>query len=270
MDGDWEAIVTPTEKRRAVLVLSVGERPWFNTLEPSIRAYSDRVRATLRIERRQSLNDEDRRRLGFLGAIDLRSACNFLKILLLRDALATHSQALLLDDSCFVTPSCPDLFDAYPEAGLAAAPDGGEQGRRALPGSVYNCGVLVASSALLPFLDGFESEYARQGRPGNEMSLLNRAIGEDRARCMPLDPRFNWVGSQITEQCLEQGDAWIYHLTSYLHDVQRVEYAARLAQRFSNERAAAAEPASDAVAASPRWVAPRVSKAARSGRRSRP
>ncbi len=38
--------------------------------------------------------------------------------------LGQYEDALLFDDSCFIAPSCPDLFSASPAASLAAVPFG--------------------------------------------------------------------------------------------------------------------------------------------------
>ncbi len=233
--------MTDTSRKRAIAVLSVGERPWFETLRPWLEAYADRVGAALLIAQHAEIPPTDQKRLAFYARRTLKLRANILKILYLRDALEQYDDVLLFDDSCFVAPSCPDIFSAAPPAPLAAVPQGDPP--------VFNMGVLRASRAAGEFLADFEQEYVRQGKPRTEADVINNSIRNGRIQCRALDPRFNRVGSQIDAEGLDAIEAWVYHLTSFLHGATRSKYAARLDRRF---RRSANE------SAKPRWTRPRV------------
>jgi hypothetical protein len=192
--------------------------------------YAERVDAALLVTRHAAIPPADEARLAFYLGRGQKLRCTMLKILYLRDALAAHEEAVLFDDTCFIAPSRPDIFDAAAGSALAAVPF-----RRPRPGAVtYNMGVLRTSQALRPFLADFEREYLRQGRPRTEADVINNAIQAGRIPCAALDPRFNRVGSQIARAGIDRIDAWVYHLTSFLHDKIRIEYAEGLARRFAD------------------------------------
>ena len=213
---------------RCIVVVSVGDRPWFPLLLPSMQAYADRLGADLVVHR---FSEPDPQHLEWLGRLCLgphETKLRFLKLFYLRETLIRYERVLLLDDTCYVDVSCPNIFHGCPEDCLGAVEDGGVLGRNAFPAKVYNTGVLVVSRPQLSFFNRFEQFYAQQTKRFADQLLVNQAIEAGEFKVHPMDPRFNWVGSQILETGIANRPAYIYHLTSALRPKQRLEYSRRL------------------------------------------
>ena len=140
------------------------------------------------------------------------------KLLFLREALRKYDRVLLLDDTCYVTPDTPNLFDLVPPEELGVAPELGELRHCAK----FNSGVLLAGRWFLGILEDLPKLHKDlQGAIargdvrwcGADQTLLNYAVGVRGTKIFYLDPRFNVVSSNITPELLSTRDAYVFHMT---------------------------------------------------------
>jgi len=106
-----------TKIQRAVLVLSLGSRPFFKVTRPLIENFAARVSATLHVlssVEHPALQPHMRR---------LKSTPRFLKLPALHYYLQRYNQVLFFDDDVVVSPRMADIFEAvraFPKAATAS------------------------------------------------------------------------------------------------------------------------------------------------------
>mmetsp|Transcript_15900 Transcript_15900/g.33806 ORF Transcript_15900/g.33806 Transcript_15900/m.33806 type:complete len:208 (+) Transcript_15900:233-856(+) len=103
-----------TKIQRAVLVLSLGSRPFFKVTRPLIENFAARVSATLHVlssVEHPALQPHMRR---------LKSTPRFLKLPALHYYLQRYNQVLFFDDDVVVSPRMADIFEAVEPALIGA------------------------------------------------------------------------------------------------------------------------------------------------------
>jgi hypothetical protein len=219
---------------RTIVVLSVGNRPWLDHLRPYIEQYAAKCRAVPEISIYDELPEKYAKRLKFIPWRLPRHLAQLSKVLLVSDALKKYDRVLLLDDTCFVAPGTPDIFDLVPNDHLGGVADGGVLGKLNYPRPVMNTGVLCASAVHRCFYDQFEDFHRAfvEDKITGDQHLINRVLATGAMDHVFLDARLNVVGSRINESTIQDKQAYIYHLTSALTFSKRLEYAQLLCQRY--------------------------------------
>jgi len=141
-----------------------------------------------------------------------------------KQALYQYPYVLLLDDSCFISRHCPDIFNARKGNGLAAVQDAGLLALRGGRTHVVNTGVLVYGKQQLAFLDNVESRFSGLQGSGDQ-ALINAAVKSGSLKIEWLSWRFNVVGSQLNRLDKLEAKPWIYHLTSAMPLQKRARWA---------------------------------------------
>jgi hypothetical protein len=216
------------KEKRAVLVVSIGDRSHVVPLRKSQREYAHRIGADYhlvsypRLEHVPELQD-----IGWYGQrpnvrgvpkVSDTFRARMLKMIFLRKTLEHYDRVLLLDDTCYVTPETPNLFDIVPQWELGVAPELGELRHC----TRFNSGVLLTGKWMMNLLENLEELYNESNQAirdgdlewcGADQTILNYATNKYNIRIFYLDPRFNVVSSRITDKVLQEKDYYILHLT---------------------------------------------------------
>lgn len=244
---------------RVVVVISYGDRPWFEPLVlPRVLQYATRVGADVAVVRGAAC--------AAAGAspVHERECAQRAKLAAARAALGLWKRAALLDDTCLVRADAPDLFDATPAAAvgavahdwrstpdpdrarllaLSALREGGPPLMAAANAAAgapwYNTGVLVLTAAhhRAPLLTPLPA--AVDDRLHGDQGVLNaRVLAHAGAEFHDLGWRFNWLGSWHTANADKApgpvDDAWVVHATTGLtaYGVDREEFLRALDLRW--------------------------------------
>lgn len=223
-----EPFRNPKNQRNCILVVSIGNRSHLSPLRKSQQDYAHKCNAYFLTHDYPSLSDVPPKYLQQISWYHPQTQespkyrARMLKMVFLREALQQWERVLLLDDSCFVTPLAPNLFDLVPPEDLGVAKELGELRHC----TKFNSGVLLASHNFLGILRNLEplfqetSKAIREGTLtwcGVDQTILNYATDKYRTQIFYLDPKFNLVSSLITPEIIENRDAYIYHLTGTNH-----------------------------------------------------
>lgn len=107
----------------AVLVISIGERPFSTLTLESIKAYADRIGADLLVERKTSIPLKLWLKCKFIKFKRERIECYLQKMIKIHDALEDFDRVLLLDDSCLVSSKAPNIFEEVSIDEIGAFPE---------------------------------------------------------------------------------------------------------------------------------------------------
>ena len=216
------------------MVLSVGHRPWCGYLRPYVERYASVCEADPVFHVHEKLPESFAARLHFISEHHKQRFAQLTKLLCIADALKSYDRVLLLDDSCFVAPDSPDIFELVPDNRMGGVIDSGLWGKAAYPKLVMNTGVLCVSSIHRTFFNQLEDFYLGfiGNKPTGDQHFINRVLATGALDNLFLDARLNVVGSQIRETTIERKEAYIYHLTSALSFNQRLMYAQMLCETY--------------------------------------
>lgn len=109
--------------RVAVLVISIGERPFSALTLSNIKAYADRIGAEFIVEREIAIPFWLAFKCKLMKFKRKNIECYLQKMLGINKALENFDRVLLLDDSCLVSDGAPDIFDMVPEEEIGAFPE---------------------------------------------------------------------------------------------------------------------------------------------------
>lgn len=173
------------ELKLAVLVVSIGKRPFTPLTLKNIRAYSERIGAAIIIERKVSIPFKLRVKCKLIKPKRKNIECYLQKMIGIYDTLEDYDRVLLLDDSCLVSRDAPNIFEKVPIEEIGAfselecldfkSPSYDKkfifERKGVLISEYYNAGVLVVSKRqrelfspknLMDNLDLFEGLYPVQ------------------------------------------------------------------------------------------------------------
>ena len=124
-----------TNGSRHIIVLTIGERPWFDPLvRPRLEQYAGAVNATLEVIRQEVTHHTVESAWGAVrdgeGGRARRSCVS--RLLAAHRALETHEQVLVLDDTTYVKPFAADVFEACAGAAVCGYSEGNAAGAPAL------------------------------------------------------------------------------------------------------------------------------------------
>lgn len=204
---------------RCVFVLSVGDRSKFLPLRKSQQDYAKHCGAKYLLFSYPSLEDvpsEYTNLIDFYNPNNTKFRIRMLKLAILSKILRKYDRVLLLDDTCYVSPNTPNLFNIVPQKSIGLARELGELSHC----TRFNSGVLLAPSSFANIIENLEQLYNESNIAiknnslkwcGVDQTLLNYILKD--SQIFYLDPRFNAVSSQITDKSIINKEAYIYHLT---------------------------------------------------------
>lgn len=169
----------------AVLVISIGERPFSTLTLKNIKAYADRIGADFLVERETSIPLKLWLKCKFIKFKRTKIECYLQKMIGIHEALEVFDRVLLLDDSCLVSSKAPNIFEKVSIDDIGAFPESECMEFRAPSydkkfifekknvsiSEYYNTGVLIVSKGqkelfspknLLKHLTLFKSLYPDQ------------------------------------------------------------------------------------------------------------
>lgn len=197
------------KKKLAIIVLSLGYRPFSSETVPTIASYAEKINAELLLERGFSLDWKIRLRLKMARRGRGNLAAYVQKMISIGRALREFDRVLLLDDSCVINPRAPDIFSLVQLGSIAAYPESENPAwlapkidckfireKRGVEISEYfNTGVLLVDAAfqdvfsignVVAELDLFESSYPDQ-------SYLNYMIKKRHIDVFKLSNKWNFM-----------------------------------------------------------------------------
>ncbi|MEW5755400.1 MAG: hypothetical protein AB1810_03790 [Pseudomonadota bacterium] len=171
--------------KKAIVVVSLGYRPFFFWSRPSLQAYAKNIGADFLVIDRLSLPESVMQSLARRKSRRPHLRAYVQKMFSLWETLGIYDRVILLDDSCLALPSAPDLFAAVPEEAIGGFDESSKSDyishlrdnqfmteRRGVGAGVYfNTGVLCVSTqhkelfsaaTLVENIDLFESAYPDQ------------------------------------------------------------------------------------------------------------
>mmetsp|Transcript_15897 Transcript_15897/g.33774 ORF Transcript_15897/g.33774 Transcript_15897/m.33774 type:complete len:327 (+) Transcript_15897:233-1213(+) len=264
-----------TKIQRAVLVLSLGSRPFFKVTRPLIENFAARVSATLHVlssVEHPALQPHMRR---------LKSTPRFLKLPALHYYLQRYNQVLFFDDDVVVSPRMADIFEAVEPALIGAVferhkPQGWHSMHWRTACAIYNVssckpkssllfnsGVMLLSRQHLPLLARWQ-ERQLECRVLCDQLFFNAVAAQRGIAVSDLGASFNFVGSEVRRAVVTSSEgrpiqdkaarraalraACVVHLTRKVPKLYLAHWIARRAltqqdvmQCFQNSSAAAIE-----------------------------
>lgn len=106
-------------KKNLILTGSLGSRPFKKYAYFSIYKYAKKVNADVFIASDIPIPDE----LNNFSIGRSNNKAYIKKLLWVKEALESYDKVLWLDDTCYVNPICPNLFDQVPAGYVAAVPN---------------------------------------------------------------------------------------------------------------------------------------------------
>lgn len=223
------------------MVVSIGDRPFYKINKPYIQHYAKKTNSTLvtyEFPDYNSIPSQDIRQISWYNPNSKdkqKFRLRMMKMVYLARTLQQYDRVLLLDDSCFVMPSTPNVFPLVPPNTIGVAKDLGLLGS-ARGYNTVNTGVMLVSKQQLPyFLDPKKmwqdtqraQERGEFGWVGVDQSMVNYYIHLGKLVPTLLDPKFNVVTSLINDKLIENRGAWVYHLTG-THESIKLARATKL------------------------------------------
>ena len=220
-------------EKKALLVVSIGDnRPFFNIMKNHYQHYANKIGADLVVKQYTSIPKEYLKKIDFYKPEFKENSEKFrrrlMKMIFLREILENYDRVLLMDDSCFIMPETPNLFDLVPSDTIGAVKDLGLLG--SLNGNdCINTGVMVVSKEQYPFFKDFEKYYHECNLAikenkfkwvGVDQSVINYAIQKKILKVTFLDPVFNVVTTLITNELMEKKQAYIFNLTGTFENLK--------------------------------------------------
>jgi lipopolysaccharide biosynthesis glycosyltransferase len=98
-------------KNKAIVVVSIGNRPWDHSVFSLINRYAEKVDADFFVE---TEIDNKVKEISLLNQKRKNIHAFTMKSYVVWKYLKTYDQLLVLDDTCCVSPLTPDLFDIVP------------------------------------------------------------------------------------------------------------------------------------------------------------
>lgn len=241
-----------TKSRNAVVVVSTGERPWFNLSQKWMQHYC----ASHGLE--FVVVNTPHPKLPAVGQFARRQNWGRAMKLGIGDLFDCYDRLLLLDDTCFVSPLTDNLFAIVPKAAIGCFVEGKYRvdqlfaqylkfiGRiydaRSVPdrGSFFNAGVCVFSSChkRLFELDRADWRAVTQDPQFPVQGYLCCRVSDYGIPLHDLGLAYNMVGSQIRRagnilNC--PPETRIFHLTSSLSAAERIGLAKQIDQLFEQQ-----------------------------------
>ena len=203
---------------RAVVVLSIGARPFTQFSRPLLEAYAGRTRADLHVV--DSLEHVSLRAYR----ARLEHTLRFLKLPLIEHYLRRYNRVLYLDDDVLVGPRTPDLFAAIPCKRLGVVVERHKpQSWHAMhwrvacglygvdscapnAWSLFNSGLMLLSqSTHAPLVAGW-TRWQLTCRVLCDQLFFNAAAARARTCIADLGSNFNYVGSELRRALVRAGD----------------------------------------------------------------
>ena len=218
----------------AILVVSIGDRPFYKLFKEYFQNYANKTGATLLLKEYNTMKDvpkeyTDKIKFYHPNSLDREKfRKRMMKMVFLAEALEQYERVLLLDDSCFVMPDTPDIFKLVPKNKLGAVKDYGLLGE--LNGhNAINTGVLLVSQEQKSFFENYEENYKlcqqaiKKGKfkwVGVDQSVINYGIETDKMKVYLLPGTFNIVSTLITDKIIKDKSMYIYHLTGTFENLK--------------------------------------------------
>ena len=220
----------------AILVVSIGKnRPFFKYFKPYFKFYAKKTNSDLIIKKWDNLESIPKVYLDQIKFYQPTSkdADKFrrrmMKMVFLKELTYKYKRIILFDDSCFIIPSTPNLFNLVPMEKLGAVTDYGLLGKLNGHNSI-NTGIMVISPPQFFFFRNFEFWYKNTKKAiaggkfnwvGVDQSFVNYGISKNLLQVELLPHKYNVVTSLITDDMVNTGQGLdgsespvqIYHLT---------------------------------------------------------
>jgi len=105
--------------RSCLVNICIGERPWVKWTRPNMEAYAKRIGAEYVFIDSYDIPDK------FDGIeIGRNNTAYLVKLLVINDLLQEYDRVVLLDDSCIVSDTCPNLLQMVPYDFIAGSNEG--------------------------------------------------------------------------------------------------------------------------------------------------
>ena len=230
--------------RTAVVVVTLGERPWFPYAVYWVDHFCNRFGFDL-IVCRQPLIDIKASNFQNFGR------CQKLGI---RNLFDQYDYILQVDDTCLISPLIENIIDLVPEGAIGCYVEGKDQRRYARYQSAHK--VAYARTEPLP-LERFDNNgmafYSKHHAPlfdphvipwdviltdpmfptGGYLSHRADVLGYP---LHDLGAKYNCSGSIIKKlDTLKTDQIFVFHLTSIFNTTQRVQYARKLHRIFTDQ-----------------------------------
>jgi len=230
--------------KKAIVVVSIGIRPWFSLAHKWMMSYASRYNYDL-IVRDTPLCDlfspSDFSRFQHYGR------CQKIYI---GSLFNDYDRVLQLDDTVFLSPLAPDLAEIVPSQCLGAW----VEGERFSNGSkylsqhqklyglsepmpkkrFYNNGVALYSRAHQILFESIDWKTIAKDESFPTGGYLSYKAYTNNIEIFDIGPRFNFVGSIIRRLKAFRPDVFFYHLTSGLNRQERSVVAEKLDIYFSH------------------------------------
>lgn len=232
-----------------ILTLSVGERPFNKNTFYSIEKYASKCKVPF-----YKLSDiEIPNKLQGIVIGRNNNLVYLKKILAVRKYLETYDRVLWLDDTCFVSPSCPDLFSFIPQNYMAAPSEifqpyasypcsmskiAQQNNINFNPVEAFNTGIVLYNKSIYPYLsdDQIMLHQLWWQNAWSDQVFINMIVKTNDLKVVLLDDNFNRMSVHednkernrtletlktpcSLQKSISNDDAFIYHITS-IYDIQ--------------------------------------------------
>jgi hypothetical protein len=236
-------VVNNTMNRKAIVVMSIGARPWFSLAHKWMMLYASRYNYDLIIHDTplcDLFSPSDFSRFQHYGR------CQKIYI---RSIFDDYDRVLQLDDTVFLSPLAPDLAEIVPSQCLGAWVEGERfsKGRylshhQKLYGlsepmpkrRFYNSGVTLYSRAHENLFESIDWKTMAKDEFFPTQGYLSYKAYINNFDIFDIGPQFNFVGSFIRRLKACRPDVFFYHLTSALNRQERSVVAEKLDLYFSH------------------------------------